>query len=384
MRMPSPEQLKAWADSYLKGTISESDKKALEAWYTSLHETEINWNEPGIDSANALQSRIFDAINQKIEQGDKQPRRTYWLPVSSAAAVLGLIALTLFYMQRRPAQGKNPTSGAEIQQAKDIQPGATKATLLLADGKEIPINSQHLLNVTTRKGAVCVLDKDGKLSYLGSAPSSNIYNTLVTHKGEQSPPLILPDGTKVWLNAASTLRFPVAFTGKERLVSLSGEAYFEVARNTQHPFIVSTSGNKVEVLGTHFDIMAYDDEPFTYATLLEGAIRVSNEHHSFRLSPGQQSKTSVNGDIHVGMVDTEQSIAWMNGQLPLNNMDVKRFLREVARWYDVAVVYDGEPPVLSFSGSLNKDVPISQIIAALNANGIHCKLKDKTVIVAGR
>lgn len=382
--MPSPEQLKAWADSYLKGTISDSDKKALEAWYTSLHETEIDWDEPGIGSADELQSKIFDVIHQKIGKEDKRLYRTWWLPVSSAAAVLGLIVLVFFYMQRRTAHEKADVAGAGIQEVKDIQPGATKATLLLADGKEMPVNGQHLLNVTTMKGAVCVLDKDGKLSYLGSAPSSNIYNTLVTHKGEQSPPLILPDGTKVWLNAASKLRFPVAFTDKERVVSLSGEAYFEVARDTRHPFIVSTGANKVEVLGTHFDIMAYDDEPFTYATLLEGAIRVSNEHHSCRLSPGQQSKTSVNGDIHVGNVDAEQSIAWMNGQLPLNNMDVKRFLREVARWYDVAVVCEGEPPVLSFSGSLSKDVPISQVIAALNANGIHCKLKDRTVIVAGR
>lgn len=379
--MPSPEQLKAWAESYLKGTISESDKKALEDWYASQPGEEVEWNGEK-DSAEALKSRLFDVIDRRIGEEERGLRRIGWRPVAAAAAVLILVALGYVLMQQRSSQNKPEQSVAEIQ--KDIQPGRTRATLLLADGKKMPIDSLHLLNVTSRKGAVYVLDKDGSLSYAGSIPTPDVYNVLETHKGEQSPPLILPDGTKVWLNAASSLHFPVAFSGRERKVILSGEAYFEVARNITHPFVVGTAGDKVEVLGTHFNVKAYDDEPFTYVTLLEGAIKVSNDRRSVTLSPGQQSKTNAKGDMRVDNVDTDQSIAWMNGLMPLNSMDVKSFLREVSRWYDVAVVYEGEPPVLSFSGSLNRDVPISQVMAALNANGIRCMLKDKTVIITGK
>lgn len=384
MNNPSPEQLKAWADSYLKGTISESDKAALEAWYTSLpetHQKDIEWNEPGLRSAKALQSRIFDAIDKKIGKEETRTYKTWWLPFSSAAAILAAIVLVFFYT-RQHRSPEQPTA-ATTQPVKDIQPGSTQATLLLADGKAMEINGRDSMNVTARAGAVCVLDKAGKLTYQGSVASPDVYNTVITHKGQQSPPLILPDGTKVWLNAASTLHFPVTFRGQQRQVSLTGEAYFEVAKNLSHPFVVRTAENKIEVLGTHFDIKAYDDEPLKYATLLEGAIRVSNEHHSVQLSPGEQSQTAANGNIVTGKVTANQYIAWMYGELPLNSMDIKNFLREVARWYDVDILYEGEPPLLTFSGVLDKDVPISQILSALNANGIHCILKDKTVVVSG-
>ncbi len=378
--MPSQEQLKAWAESYLAGTISEEDKAALEAWYAALPDAAVNWDDPAVDSAGALKAKVFAAIDKQIGTEDRQPYRIYRRSMAAAAAVLLFVVSGIFYFRGHHAVSVPAVVTKAIP--SDVQPGSTKAVLMLADGKNLPVNGSQPLNVTDKNGAVAVLDKDGKLNYLGTVASTNLYNTLVTHKGEQSPPLVLPDGTKVWLNAASTLRFPVIFAGKERRVFLSGEAYFEVTKNTQHPFIVSMGDNNIEVLGTSFDAMAYDDEPYTYATLLDGAIRVGNREHTSLLSPGQQSRTNAQGRILIGKVDVQQSIAWMKGQFPLNSMDTKRLLRQIGRWYDVNVVYKGEPAALSFSGSIDKNVPLSQLLAALSVNGIHCILKDKTVTVS--
>lgn len=374
--MPSDEQLKAWADSYLKGTISDSDKAALEAWYATVENTDVSWDEPGMD-APALQSRILKAIDQQISPSRVKRYHVGWW-ATAAAAVVSVFVVLHYKQQSSPQQS---VSIAPLP-PKDLQPGGTKATLLLADGKKMELNGKHALNVTSVKGAVRVLNKDGEVAYEGSAAPVDQYNTVITHKGEQSPSLTLPDGTKVWLNAFSMLRFPVSFQQASREVDLTGEAYFEVAKDQAHPFIVHAGATTVQVLGTHFDVKVYDDEPIKYTTLLEGAVRVSAAGKMVKLLPGQQSKASMAGTLQVAKVAApDDYIAWMNGQLPLNSMDIKSFLREVARWYDVEVVFEGTPPALSFSGTLTRDVPISKILAALNANGIHCYVQGRKLIV---
>lgn len=378
MHMPSDEQLKAWADSYLKGTISESDKASLEAWYATVENTDVAWDEPGMD-AHALQSRILKAVDHRVTAS---PARRYHLGWWASAAAAVVAVLVVMHYNQTPAAPPQPAVAA-IQPA-DVPPGGTKATLLLADGKKMELNGKHALNVTSVKGTVRVLNKDGGVAYEGNTAPVGQYNTVITHRGEQSPPLTLPDGTKVWLNAFSTLRFPVSFHQGGREVVLTGEAYFEVAKDQVHPFIVHAGPTTVQVLGTHFDVKVYDDEPIKYTTLLEGAVRVSAAGRDVKLAPGQQSKANAAGALQVTKVRTpDDYIAWMYRQLPLNSMDIKSFLREVARWYDVEVVFEGAPPALSFSGTLSRDVPISKILAALNANGIHCFLRGKQLVIKG-
>lgn len=386
MKSPSRKQLEIWAENYLKGTISESDKKALEDWYQSVPDTVLEWEDEETDSAEILRSKIFQAVQERTGHSKKNNfpkgnRRTL-LRILEAAAILILLIGTGLLIRPRHSVVKTPAV-ARVHKIKDIQPGTTKATLTLANGKRIILDSMHAVNVKEVNGHLCIMDKSGIVTYLDDTIQL-YYSTLITHRGEQAPPLTLADGTKIWVNAASTLHFPLIFKGNTREVSLSGEAYFEVAKDPKHPFIVNTGADKVEVLGTHFDVKAYKDEPSAYATLLEGAIRLTNGQHTVKLAPGQQGRVNSKGAISVRNVDAGESVAWLHGQLSMQNMDVTTFLNEVSRWYDVNVVYKGNAPTMSFSGFLNKQVPLSKVLEALNANGVDCILKGKTIVVSGR
>lgn len=385
MKSPTRKQLETWTENYLKGTISEEDKKALEDWYLSMPDSEIEWNEKETNTAEALKAKIFQAVQQKAghskKNGSPKRFRRIMLRFSEVAAISALLITSGLFMRYHRNSAKRPDIAKE-QKVPDIQPGITKATLTLANGKSIILDTMHAINVKRVNGHLCIMDKKGIVTFMDD--TTRLYSTLVTHRGEQAPPLILADGTKIWVNAASTLHFPLIFEGDTREVSLSGEAYFEVAKDARHPFIVHTGADRVEVLGTHFDVKAYGDEPSTYATLLEGAIRLSNAHSTVKLSAGQQGKVDSKGTISVREVDTDESVAWLHGQLSMQNMDVTAFLNEVSRWYDVNVVYHGKVPVLSFSGFLNKQVPLSRVLEAMSANGVHCTLKGRTIEVSGQ
>lgn len=386
MSVPSRNQLKAWTESYLKGTISEADKNSLEAWYSSIPDNEVEWDDAGVDSSQALQSKILDAIELQIESNQKlrlKRIRRFSIYISAAAAVL----ILFIFVRRIYLKNEGTIINEAITKAqpiKDIQPGVIQATLTLANGKVIPIDSAHSLNIAKEKRRIFIMHKNGTTEYIRDEVQLTVYNTLTTKRGEQAPPIILSDGTKVWVNAASSFRFPLSFNGSTREVMLSGEAYFEVAKDARHPFIVNTGKNKVEVLGTHFDVMAYQDEPYVYATLLKGSIRIVNKKNTAILSPGQQGKINTNNAIEVKNIDAEQSIDWLEGKLSLTNINLQAFMREISRWYNVDINYEGQLPTLSFSGSLNKNVPLSQILQALNANGVNCELKNKTIIVSGK
>lgn len=385
MKPPSRKQLEIWAEDYLKGTISESDKKALEDWYLSVPDAELEWKDGGIDSAETLRSKIFQAVRERTDRDKKKnfPNRnkSIVLRILEVAAIL-LLLIGVGLITRLRHHAVKIQAVAQAHKEQDIQPGTTKAMLTLANGRRIILDSTHAVNVKEVNGHLCITDKSGVVTYLND--TTQLYGTLVTHRGEQAPPLTLADGTKIWANAASVLHFPLIFKGGAREVSLSGEAYFEVAKDPKHPFIVTTAADKVEVLGTHFDVKAYRDEPSAYATLLEGAIRLTNGHNTVKLAPGQQGRVNSKGAITVRNVDAGEFVAWMHGQLSMQNMDVTAFLNEVARWYDVNVAYKGNVPVMSFSGFLNKQVPLSKVLEALNANGVNCTLQGKTIVVSGR
>lgn len=380
--IPSSEQLESWIESYLNGTISEDDKKALEYWYNFIPDREINWSNPGLDSPKALQLRLLGAIDAKIDNNKRERNKRRLRRVTRVAAVLIFIIGAVSTIWHYKVSKKNNSVAA--LHSNDIQPGTTLATLTLSNGKKIVLDSAHSVNINIVKGEVCLTDKAGQKMYVNKDPQLSVLNTLLTHKGEQAPPVTLADGTKVWLNAASKLYFPLAFAGKTREVFLSGEAYFEVAKDHSHPFVVNIGTNKIEVLGTHFDVMAYNEEPCAYTTLLEGSVRISSSNGNAMLTPGQQGEINSNGAIHIKTVDVEQSVAWLHGQLPMDGTDILAFMRAVSRWYNVDIVYSGKPPVLNFSGSLDKQTPLPQLLNALNANGIHCELKDRKIILYGK
>lgn len=313
-------------------------------------------------------------------------RRLRWIP--AAAAVLAL-AVGLFWLLRPPA--RKPAMEASVPVVHDVAPGGNKAMLTLADGTELPLDSAASGALTQQGHTRIIQSAGGQLLYTASACQPDIlqYNTLRTPRGGQFQ-VTLPDGTKVWLNAASSLKYPVAFKGSSRQVELNGEAYFEVARNTAMPFKVTVRTGQhndsmdVAVLGTQFNIMAYADETVIKTTLLEGAVKVSRHGNSKQLAPGQGAQLDKQQDLlslqqHV---NTEEAVAWKNGYIQLEGNDIASVMRMIARWYNVDVVFTAPVPA-HFRGIIPRNVPVSQVLKILEMTGeVHFEIKDRQIIVS--
>jgi ferric-dicitrate binding protein FerR (iron transport regulator) len=271
---------------------------------------------------------------------------------------------------------------AASAKAKAIVPGGNHAVLVLADGSVIKLDSTGN-GVVSAQGTITITIKDsGQLIYTsnGQAPDRESgFNTLKTPRGGQYQ-VVLPDGTKVWLNAATSLKYPAFFAANERKVELNGEAYFEVAKNPKSPFRVIVNGKPgVEVLGTHFNMMAYGDEPFMATTLLEGSVKIG----STILKPGQQAnvefaeqKIQVINDI-----DVNEIIAWKNGKTSFKDASIQTIMRGVSRWYDVDISYEGKIPDKRFKGGLPRDANLSDLLSVLEQSGIHFRVEGKKITV---
>lgn len=381
-----PEQILIWADAYLKGTISDEDKAKLEEWYKSLPDHDVEWDDDLIGSPEALRSAILGTIRSEIRKNAGNPfikKKISWYKYAAAVILLVCGTAVVLY-QKKDSRPMEKMEHRIVQQ--DVPPGAVKAMLTLANGQKIVLDSAQTGELATQEGAV-VSNRDGTIVYDGIAAGSQpVYNTLTTGRAEQSPPLTLADGTKVWLNAASSIRFPVTFHGSSRQVDITGEAYFEVSKDSKRPFIVKTGASTIKVLGTHFNVMSYDNEPYTAATLLEGAISISSNGKMMKLSPGQQARVD-NTDARITLIkeaDTDDAVAWLHGQFPMAKTDITALMRQISRWYDVDIVYKGTPPVFSFSGALSRQVNLHYLLSALESNDVHCMLEGKTVTVLGK
>jgi ferric-dicitrate binding protein FerR (iron transport regulator) len=252
----------------------------------------------------------------------------------------------------------------------------------LADGSTIILD--NVQNGTlAQQGNTKVIKEDGKLAYNLTSTGINevLYNTISTPRGGQYQ-VDLPDGSRVWLNAASSLHFPTAFVGKERRVEITGEAYFEVAKNKAQPFIVSVNGAEVQVLGTHFNVMAYNDENAIKTTLLEGSVKFVNGSTSSLLKPGQQSQLSENGQVKVvSNVDVDAVTAWKNGNFDFQGEDIETVMRQLSRWYNVDVVYRNKPDEL-FYAEIPRNTKLSDVLKALELTGkLRFGIEGKKIIV---
>jgi len=230
----------------------------------------------------------------------------------------------------------------------------------------------------------------GQVAYEASAAATAngelVYNTLTNPRGSQAVSLTLMDGTKVWLNAASSLRYPVAFTGSDRQVEITGEAYFEVVQDKQKPFKVKKGNITVEVLGTHFNINAYDDEPSTNTTVLEGAVKVnaqlSGSTRSVILQPGEQAQVSRTDHLDkMRKVDLDAVVAWKNGTFQFKGASMQTVMRQLSRWYNVEISYEGVIPEHRFVGKVGRDYNLSEVLAVLEASDVHFKIEGQRIIV---
>jgi ferric-dicitrate binding protein FerR (iron transport regulator) len=311
--------------------------------------------------------------------------RTAW--VRYAAAVI-LVAGIGTYVWLKDTDRYKPSAEKAIMAAavNDIDPGGQKAVLTLANGTAILLDSAANGQLATQQGS-SVIKKDGQVIYTPVSSGENLpaYNTLRTPRGGTYQ-LCLPDGTKVWLNAESAISYPVAFSGKERLVEMTGEAFFEVAPHAQLPFKVRINKtNLVEVLGTQFNVKAYAEEEVIRTTLLEGAVRVASNGDKLILKPGQQARASAAGLLAktLGQEGISETIAWKEGLFNFQDANLQEIMRQLSRWYDIEVVYEKGIPDLEFIGEIERSLPLSEVLKGLKMSGVHFRLeKGKRLVVS--
>jgi transmembrane sensor len=320
----------------------------------------------------------LERINQRIYQ---KPVRKLWRPISVAAAIGSiLIGAGLFY-----AQYQSHTETSTIDQKKDILPGHNGATLTLANGSKIRITHAGMGNFVDQPGVKISKTSDGRLLYeiADSKSDKTEFNTLSTARGEQVQ-LRLPDGTVVFLNAASSLKYPTTFKGlKTRETVLSGEAYFQVAKDKLHPFIVNSADQQVEVLGTQFNVNAYGDEDIntTKTTLEEGSVKIRSGMMERNILPGEQAIIRKKS-IQVTKGDLEEVLAWKNGYFRFRGEKIKSIMSKLSRWYNIDVMYVGNPTEETFTGTVSRDKNISQALKILeNTNSVKFKIEGRRITV---
>ena len=354
-----------------------------------------------------LYRRILEENNVRTEKARMWPlsglgRIAFLLPkkVWAAAAILLLLAAGAWlFFRQHPGKETARVIALRDKPANDVAPGSTKAILTLDDGSRIDLNAAGNGLVGRQGNSRLVKLSGGQLAYQTAASakplaaSQTSYNTIATPKGGEYQ-LILPDGSKVWLNAASSLRYPTAFSGKERVVELRGEAYFEVAHLTTKeghvsmPFRVHVmpadkggEGMDVQVLGTHFNVMAYADEQSINTTLLEGSVKLSKGDKEALIRPGEQAKLKEDNGFKVVQVDTEEAVAWKNGLFRFNEATIEEVMRQVSRWYDMEVVYVNGAPKDLFRGEIYRNVSVSKVLKVLEASGVHFTVEGKKILV---
>ena len=330
---------------------------------------------------------LFRKIMEKAHEDESPAHRRglyarFWIP-AAAAAVIALSTVYFFYTQRKPIpQGRLATS-ATIKAAGDALPASHKATLTLADGTMVPLGEDSTGPIVRQGGTKVLVLNKGTLAYHASDNKGPVvYNTIATPRGGQYA-VILPDGSRAWLNAGSTLRFPTAFQGKERTVLLTGEGYFEIAPDKDKPFTIEVNDMRVNVLGTSFDIHAYADESPVTTTLVDGRVRVTREQSSVVLRPGQQAALAGTA-IKVQEADMDAVLAWKNGLFQFNSADMRTVMLELGRWYDVETHFTGKMPGWHFSGAIERNIPLSKVLKMLESDDVHFTIEDKKITVQER
>ncbi|WP_142686562.1 FecR family protein [Chitinophaga polysaccharea] len=303
-------------------------------------------------------------------------RKIWW----AAAGLFLMGGIGMWAWQHQPA----PAPVAESRQQRyknEVMPGSNRAILTLADGSTIALDSAGN-GLLGRQGAVKIIKQaNGELAYIGNGNSEAMYNTMSTPRGGQYH-LTLPDGTQVWLNAASSITYPAAFTGKERKVTVKGEAYFEVTPNAHMPFRVAAGNTEITVLGTRFNVNAYTEEPAIRTTLVDGTVSVAVGKISMMLRPRMQARVGKDNVLHVTEnIDTDETIAWKNGFFQFTDADMPTVMRQIEKWYDVNVSYEGAIPEKSFGGGIQRSLPLTKVLGILEENGVKFKIEGKKIIV---
>ncbi len=366
---------------FLNGTASPAEIELLEQYYelfANEQEATSQLTEPEI---TRLEASLKEGIAYRIAVSARPSIPFYKRTLTRAAAILVFASAGLYLLYNHHPGRLQPIVNNKVYK-NDIAPGGNKAILTLADGSKLVLNNSKNGALATQSGTQ-IVKQDSTLSYKTTVGNNSqvSYNTITTPYGGQYQ-LVLADGTKVWLNAASSLRYPTSFTGKDRSVELTGEAYFEVAKNKNQPFNVKTATQTVQVLGTHFNVNAYSDEKAVKTTLLEGSVKVSSATANVMISPGQQSALAKNGLFVIDKdLDTDEIVAWKNGVFQFNEADIQTIMRQIARWYNIDVEFKGTIPANTYHGKISRNSNVSQVLKILELSGINFTIEGRKITV---
>lgn len=379
--MMTQEKYQELYEKYLEGKCTPDELYELESYQDNLDIDTHTWQNNTMGDADQIKQFIIDKLEHSIYAYSR--KRSRIISYSIAASMIFLLSAGLYYYKRTfiPVQVQT-----EVPRFKnDILPGNNKAVLTLDDGSVINLDDAQTGVLASESDIEIKKTGDGRLEYIRAENEATTvrFNTLRTPMGGEFQ-LVLPDGTKVWLNSGTSLRFPTAFTGSERVVELNGEAYFAVKKNTKMPFHVLTSNNMdVKVLGTEFNVMAYDNEKMINTTLIEGSVEVQKDSKMLKLNPGEEVVLNkVSGNMKIGEADIEQATAWKEGQFVFVNENIESIMRKVSRWYNVDVEYKGNLSNKDFVGTISRKKNVSELLKMLELTGaVHFGIEGRRITV---
>ncbi len=378
---------------YIRKTLTESEHDELDKWVEASDDNMLLFEEltdeknieANLDWMDKVRTeKMLEETKAKIQFNPQRKIKiinSKWL-YTAAASVILLVAG--FWIYKISTQEKNTTPQVTVALKADIQPGRNNAILTLSDGSIIDLNKAGNGLLKNDNGTSINKSTDGEIVYMNSSSANKnaiTYNVLSTPKGGHYK-IQLPEGSLVWLNAASSLKYPTTFSGTERSVMLQGEGYFEIAKNKNKPFKVKMEdGSEVKVLGTHFNVMAYQNENAKEVTLLEGSIEIEGGNDIVKLKPGQQGRINFKKIKVINSVDTQEITGWKNGEFIFQDADVKTIMRQIERWYDVEIKYQADI-TQHFNVTISRNVPVSRLLHILEeTDKIHFKIENKTIYV---
>jgi ferric-dicitrate binding protein FerR (iron transport regulator) len=411
----SISQIKNLLDRYIAGSATPQEQQLVEQWLEENNQHNTEWHLMNNKDKSAWLLQLYRDIGNSItskEAGGENDSpidlllpwyKKFWLPV--AAMLIVSIGAGIYYFLLPQHEKTIPVSATAPQLQEDALPGTNKAMLTLDNGKTILLDDSQD-GVLAKQGGTAVSKQGENLMYNANGNNDKdapvVFNTLTTPRGGQYK-LVLSDGSKVWLNASSSIRYPVSFADEERKVEITGEVYFEISQLTavaskgkaakRIPFIVKVNtrgkeGAAIEVLGTHFNVNAYDDEDAISTTLLEGSIKISPSQPNGRsldaviVKPGEQARLNKNGLLQlVKEANIEETVAWKNGLFMMSSAAIPAVLRQLARWYDVDIIYHNGIPEGRITGDIPRDMNLSEVLKVMELSGVHFKIDNKKIIV---
>ncbi len=365
---------------WLDGTISDPEAAEYAQWYNAGQNNPLEIPETIARSKDEHQLKMLQAIMHKLDDAHQENTKSipflkspFFYPISASILLCLAIGGWWFFQQS--------TDSVTVQElARDIAPGQSGLVITLKNGKELMIDSIADGLVAVEDG-VRIMKKDGAIYYEGSS-NTIVYNTATTKRGRKYQ-LILPDGSKVWLNASSKLKYPLSFSAASREVSIDGEAYFEVAHNSEKPFIIKAGAQEIKVLGTEFNVNNYSDESYVTTTLLQGSVQVTSKDKQLNIQPNQQAiSTQQGGIIHVEDVKATEAIGWIKGVFNFNDASLATILKQLERWYDIDILISaGVNRNQVFHGNTSMNQNLSEVLKVLELSGVRMKLEGRTLTI---